>query len=752
MILRIKWPILAFVLSLFCPLSSFAMHIIGGEITYEYVEAVGAGQSRYKFTLKVYRDCNGGGAPFDASAFISIYRGNINSSSRIGTIQVGPPSISKIQPVPPDCISQIPNVCVEQGVYTFERVLANSETDSYFIVYQRCCRNVTITNLFNPEDIGATYMIEITPEAQRLKNDSPVFKNFPPIIICNNFPLDFDHSAVDAEGDLLVYSFCSPFAGGGPILQQPAVNSCTGAVPTASCPPPYENVPFAVPNYSPENPMGGQPRVVIDPTTGRISGQPNMLGQFVVGVCVQEFRDGKLLSTLKRDFQFNVADCKPTVIADVKEDTVKGPKEYFINSCGRNTVKFLNESQIRANISNFEWRFNLKGQTFSDKQNWDASVTFPDTGIYKGMLILNPGQVCGDTGYITVSIFPKVEANFSYSYDTCVASPVVFKDASTGEAGIVGYNWSFGVPGGSSKLQNPNYQYAIPGAHPARLTVTDKNNCKDDTTQIVRYFPAPPLIIIQPSAFVGCAPASIFFNNLSKPIDSTYKILWKFGDGTEARNVISPTHLYEKEGVFDIEIEITSPIGCFIKDRFEDLIRVLPSPNADFSYSPDSALSNLNNFVRFTNLSTGANRWNWMFGKLGMSSLQNPEFTFPDTGMIPVKLVVTHPSGCQDTITKILDIKPEVRWFMPNAFTPNGDSVNDGFFGKGILDGAADFRMSIWNRWGEMVFETADPEQAWTGETKSRSQAPAGVYVYVVTFKGPRGENFEYKGFATLIR
>ena len=136
-----------------------------------------------------------------------------------------------------------------------------------------------------------------------------------------------------------------------------------------------------------------------------------------------------------------------------------------------------------------------------------------------------------------------------------------------------------------------------------------------------------------------------------------------------------------------------------------------------------------------------------------MSAEQHPSFTFPDTGRQEVTLVVTHESGCQDTLKQSLDVIPEVRYFLPNAFTPNFDGLNDDFLGTGIFDGLSNFQMTIWNRYGEVLFQTNDPFHGWSG-TKSDSgePLPGGVYVYLVTYNGPRGEPFELKGFATLIR
>ena len=228
------------------PIEAIAKHIIGGDMTYEYVSDVGANSRRWRFTMKVYRDCFGGGAPFDTDASISIFRGNTQSNVLQEAFYVNYNDFTRLIPDTPQCVTKIPtNVCVEEAVYVFERTLPITVSgQSYFIVYQRCCRNESITNIINPGSVGATYAVELTYEAQVAKNDSPRFKNFPPLIICNNLPLDFDHSATDADGDLLLYEFCAPYVGGGNITQGPALFSCDGAKPDPSCGPPFDIIPF----------------------------------------------------------------------------------------------------------------------------------------------------------------------------------------------------------------------------------------------------------------------------------------------------------------------------------------------------------------------------------------------------------------------------------------------------------------------------------------------------------------------------
>ncbi len=733
------------------PLSVEAAHIIGGNITYECL-----GTGRYRFTMVIYRDCFGGGAPFDSGpgspipGTVSIYRGN--STVPYGNIQLSPPVIRNIVPnLSNPCLIAPPNVCVEEGVYTFNLDLPVS-SESYHIIYSRCCRNNTITNIVSPGQTGATYWMELTAAAQQVCNNSPTFKKFPPIVICAGEPINFDHSATDTDGDQLFYELCTPYRGGGTNTNNPTIPS--GVAPNPDLPPPYSSVFFLQPAYSYDNPLGTNPPITIDINTGFLTGIPQITGQFVVGVCIKEYRNGVLLSVLRRDFQFNVAKCDPTVVADILEDDTisqKGVQYFVVNGCG-GQVKFKNQSYQQQFINSYKWEFDVKGnmQTVS---TWDATFNFPDTGVYLGKLVLNPSTNCGDTAHIKVNIFPTVKSDFKFAYDTCVAGPVSFTDLSVAGAGptaIKSWSWSFG-DGKTSNLRNPNHVYRQPGTLPVKLGVKDINGCSHDTIKNVRYFPVPALIVVAPSEFIGCQPARITFVNLSFPIDTTYKILWDFGDGKTGRG-ISPTHIYNDLGLFTVSLQITSPIGCRTDTVYPNLISVLASPVAGFEYSPQQP-TNLEPDVQFTDKSVGAVKWKWIFGNQGSSTDQSPFFSFPDTGVHEIVQIVYHQSGCPDTLIKRIDVIPEVKYHLPNAFTPNGDGVNDYFRGAGILDGATGFSMTIWNRYGEKLFETDDPKAEWNGRKNNTGNiSPQGVYIVVVNYTDPRGKQVELKGFATLLK
>ncbi|MFK8104566.1 MAG: PKD domain-containing protein [Saprospiraceae bacterium] len=746
---------LCFVLCLifFCTLSVQARHIIGGVMTYRCLGDTPdvPGSQRYFIVMKVYRD-NTGGTGFDGTAFIAVYQGD----SDIPFLTPNQPFGGEETTLDPElgpCLEVPPNVDVREAIYSFFIDLPVS-TESYHIVYQRCCRNVTISNIVDPQDTGATFSVEITPEGQNFCNATPTFDNFPPIVVCANQALVFDHAATDIDGDQLVYELCAPLKGGGPDggTANPTGSStgCNGIRPNPPCAPPFDEVEFIVTEFSALDPMGGMPPLNIDPNTGLLTGTPTTLGQFVVGVCVSEFRNGQLIGQIRRDFQFNVANCDPVVAAEVEYDELIGDQQYLINSCGEREVTIINRSTQQQNIFDQFWIFDIDGQldTFD---TWDLTLTFPDFQEYSGWLYLNPGETCADSAQIFVNIYPEPTTDFSFTYDSCVAGPVEFNDTSFSAGGpITAWDWIMADQGVATG-EDPSFLFTDPGSHEVILMVTDTNNCTAQAIDTVNWFPAPPIIIVDPSTFQGCIPLDISFVNLSTPIDTSYQTLWDFGNGDNS-SVLNPNYTYWESGIYDISLSITSPIGCQIDTVFNNWIEVFESPVADFTYSP-LLPNNFEPTVDFLDQSIDAVGWNWDFNGYTISSLQNPSFTFPDTGLQIVQLIATNENFCSDTTYQIIDVAPHIRYFLPNAFTPNDDSLNEFFKAAGYFRGINNYRMMIWNRWGELIYEGQDPDSGWNGRKNNVGKlAPNGVYIYKVKFNGPRGKPYEFQGFATLVK
>lgn len=278
---------------LICFFNAEAAHIVGGDVTYKCISSNPVTKTtRFTITFTMYRDVTGSGAFFDNNARFGIYESSIGSSqwTHQRTITSNPIN-RQIVPYEDACVIVPPNIIIEKANYIFDIELPWSDK-VYQITYQRCCRNNTISNIENPGETGAAFYVEIFGNAIQECNNSPVFNNFPPILICNQKKLNFDHSASDSEGNRLEYEFCTPLTAGGTdgATTPGSALSCTGVTPLPdNCPPPYQPIIFS-PNYSADNPMGGSPKVTIDPLTGIITGTPNILGQFVVGVCVKDLK------------------------------------------------------------------------------------------------------------------------------------------------------------------------------------------------------------------------------------------------------------------------------------------------------------------------------------------------------------------------------------------------------------------------------------------------------------------------------
>ncbi len=732
---------------------SFGAHIIGGDAIYK---CKGLNQDGTKVTFEViftiYRDSRGGGATFDSPFSIGIYRKSGNNFSfvrSVDNIYVSNLSNIDVQNENP-CIITPVNVGVQKGTYKFTIAL-DVINDSYYIAYQRCCRNNTILNLLNPAETGAAFTTEISPEAQRSCNNSPVFDGLPPVLICVNRPLSYDHSAYDEDGDSLVYEFIKPLTAGGPDGASPF--DCRGVKPSPfSCLPPFAEVDFNEPNFTFDRPMGGNPIISINKLTGVISGTPNILGQFVVGINVKEYRNGVLIGSLKRDFQFNVTVCEVTITADLKA-SAKTPTEFLVNSCGDFTIDFINLSTDAKYIKNYYWEFEANGnkEVFTTR---DVSYTFPGLGSYSATMIINKSDgntaECSDTARISVNLYPSIDADFSFEFDTCKAGPIVFKDLSISGAGpIQKWNWQFGE--GASTNQNPVFEYEYSGIKSVTMIAEDINKCRDTSVQEIKYLPLPTIIIIDPNTFIGCQPASISFENLSSPIDDTFKYQWTFGDGNTSTKT-DPVNIYEEVGSYDVSLELTSPTGCKISKNWYNLIKIVESPMAGFSFTPEKP--NLyKNTVQFTDESENAFAYRWTFDNLGTSLLQNPSFTFQDTGTYTISQVVLKTNGCTDTAITYIKVLPFINFYMPNAFTPNNDGLNDELIPVGIFEGISTYHFSVWNRWGDRIFETEDFNIGWNGQRNNTGDfAPPGMYTFIINFTNNSGKLDVLKGYCTLIR
>ena len=335
------------------------------------------------------------------------------------------------------------------ALYSTNITLANPAV-GYTFVYQRYSRNSTLVNLVLPDQTGSSYTVTIPPNSLANCNNSPVFNNFPPTIICAGVPINFDHSATDIDGDSLVYELCTPLIGGSDDCPQPGLPQapCAAVIP----PPPYPSVTWAF-GFDEQNPLNGSPELAIDLESGWLTGTPAAIGQYVVGICVTEYRNGVAINTVRRDFQFNVTDCE-VVIAQVESDDITPAGEFIITNCKDDfTVEFINNS---IGATGYSWDF---GDPPSGSNNFSNLLNpfhaYPDSGTYYAQLIANSDFAsCVDTANIIVSLYPQLLPDFEYITD-CPGVPIQFTGTSTNTYGFIDlWEWDFG-DGSTATGQNP---------------------------------------------------------------------------------------------------------------------------------------------------------------------------------------------------------------------------------------------------------------------------------------------------------
>ncbi|MEY4106425.1 MAG: hypothetical protein RL181_767 [Bacteroidota bacterium] len=736
---------------------SYAGHIIGGEITYRCLGFTGndsmSKSRRYRFTMKIYRDCLSAGSQLDSSpgstttASVTIYAAG--QANRPTVFYLPAPKTTRIQPDPGNkCVDVPQNVCVEEGLYDFETDLSILE-EPYIITYQRCCRNNTITNIRSPERSGATYTVELSAEAQKSCNNSPVFRFFPPIALCAGLPFSVDHSGTDTEGDSLVYELCPSLLGGGENTTLPT--SGTGIAPDPDLPPPYTAVNYVTPTYGSMQPLGASSRLQINPQTGALSGTPMQMGQFVVGVCMSEYRKGQLLTRVLRDFQFNITRCDANVVANPGTDSVNASGQFLLQQCGPTQVTLTNKSAKREFITAFRWEFDTPTGTLSSAE-WDGKFAFSTPGMYSGRLLLNPGLQCADTALIALNVLPSATADFGISTDTCRHQPMAFENRSnTGGRAVKSYTWDFGDGTPTDATASPTHLFGKTGVFQVKMQLLTVDGCKGEVQKRISYFPLPASLSIQAALASGCSPLKIAFQN--SPLGdfkTAYQLRWDFGDGGTAA-VEQPAYTYSQPGLYPVRLQLTSTNGCRAEAQLANPIRILQGTVARFDYDPKQ-LNSQNATVRFTDQSEQAKSWSWAFGTAGVSSVQSPVFTFPP-GQHRVRLITDAGNGCTDTTEQNLIVESLYRLYWPSIFSPNGDGVNDIFLPGGDLTGLQDYKIWIVSRWGSSVFESANPSDGWNGKSQNTgAELPAGVYFYRATMKDVLGSALQYEGTITLIR
>lgn len=363
----------------------------------------------------------------------------------------------------------------------------------------------------------------------------------------------------------------------------------------------------------------------------------------------------------------------------------------------------------------------------------------PSTTVYT-VTSSSGGFTVTNTSTVVVNSSPNVAVN---NVTICQGN-----SATLTATGANNYSWSpvTGLSGstGSSVIASPSVSTVY------TVTGTSAQGCTNTAVSAVGVNSAP-LVTISPTNSVGCVPLCVNYTSTSTaPVQGCQ---WNFGDGTTSIACF-PSYCYNKPGSYTAALMLTDFNGCV--GTTSATVMAYPVPKADFIATPQPT-SILEPNIQFIDYTSNAivNQWSWDFGVpasyTDTSSLQNPQHLYTDTGYYAVYLVVQTAYGCKDSTVKIIHIEDDYELFVPNAFSPNGDGVNEVFLP--IMTGvvADSYRLWIFDRWGNLTFHTTNLYKGWDG-TKRGDVVQEDVYVWKIELKTTTGLKKTAHGQVSVVK
>lgn len=405
------------------------------------------------------------------------------------------------------------------------------------------------------------------------------------------------------------------------------------------------------------------------------------------------------------------------------------------------------------------WNFGDGSPIDTSTTSGVTTHTFTSTGLFKVMLIAEDSNKCNirDTVYKEIRVSTnKATLDFNYAkVGACDSLNYLFTNLSTDVTGTFSpkaFVWDYGDGSPEDTLgltETKIHSFPSIGSYVVTLCVIDPFVCNAPgcVSKVVRIASAVKAQMSTPAR--GCARYSAVFSNTS--LGGT-NFTWNFGDpasGTlDTSTDINPIHVYNDTGTYTIKLIAYDNNTCNKEDSTTFSIHVLPKPTAQFSWSPDPPVNNTP--TQFNNMSVGATKYFWDFNEnSNTSTVPDPTYQFNYTSTFHVCLQAINDEGCIDTACQNINAIVTPLLDVPNAFTPgrpgNNSVIKVMGFGIGIMD------WKIYNRWGQLVFESKNKEDGWDGTYKGTLQ-PMDVYTYTLDVQYTDDKQYRKTGDITLIR
>jgi gliding motility-associated-like protein len=348
---------------------------------------------------------------------------------------------------------------------------------------------------------------------------------------------------------------------------------------------------------------------------------------------------------------------------------------------------------------------------------------------------------CPATAFVNLTFFPQ--PTITATNGTVCAGQTTAITAS----GANTYVWQPGNITGATYPYSGNTSINV-------SVIGTANGCSNSATASI-FVNQNPTANINLGNAKGCVPTCVTFSASGSSSITSYG--WIL-NGAGITGSVNGAYCFDEAASYTLGLTVMDAFGC-TNTVVPVNIEIYPQPVADFNHAPIKPIVNQDPFVTFTDASYGAPivSWNWYFMNTAQytSILQNPTFPYTEPGTYPVALVVKSDRGCTDTLVRPLVVGEDFGIYVPNAFTPNGDGLNDIFQPKGF--GVVKYEMNIFDRWGEKVFSTTEFEKGWDGTMQSKNDVKYGIleqgsYSWLINATSVFGKSHELKGHVVLIK
>lgn len=490
---------------------------------------------------------------------------------------------------------------------------------------------------------------------------------------------------------------------------------------------------------------------------GQLSIVPDGSGPYTYAWTPNVAATGQATTLCAGDYEIHVAD--PDGCTQVVNATIGGPSEVITELAsdvsqiciGGSAVLSANVSGGVAPYSSYTWSANPADPTLITTAQ--SPIVSPVVTTTYSLVVTDANGCSSAPKTITIDVRDPLVLD--------VVRPLVVPDTSICPYDVATLNLA--AQGGDGNytfylLPDMITPISLPLDTQPTITTTFDFMVTDGCTTPAAYASSTVTVHTLPTLLVsavpdsGCHPLTVDFTDATQPSPISWN--WNFGDPdaqTNTANTATPTHQYSAPGVYDVLLEVETADGCVTDTVLSNYIEVFPLPAANFTLSPE-LINLLSADIEFTDLSNGAlTSWNWNFGDGASSTTSNPTHTYQDTGTFTIGLEVTTVHGCTDYTERQVVIEPDFMFYVPNAYTPNSDLKNDGFRGYGEGVDWSTYQMSIFNRWGELIYYTENIDKPWNGLYKG-APVEVAVYAYKIKLSDLKGNEHTYIGHVTVVR